>query len=58
MHDTIHTTSLLKYLLSLLTKNDSEKEKKEIERYDNIKFVDASKEIKNQEKKNRAVKAH
>ncbi len=57
MPENIHTTSLLKYLLSLLTKDDSEKERREIERYDDIKFVDASKEIQKQEKRRKVVKA-
>ncbi len=51
MQPNSQTSSLLHSLLSLLTKNDSEKEKKEIKRYDDLRFLDVNKEIKKANKK-------
>jgi len=52
-----HTPSLLHRLLYLLTKGDNEKERKEIDRYDDIEFVDAGKEIKKVEREKSKQKA-
>lgn len=46
MADTIQTTSFLQYLLFLFTRNDTKREKKDLDRYDFIEFVDVNEEIK------------
>lgn len=42
--------SILNSVLAILCKNSTKKEKKELERYDKIEFVDANKEIREKER--------